>query len=119
MGARIDHPPAEERRGATETQNHQMGGQAMKAIKDMNLAELANLIEHDTYVEWQVIDRLRELHELTRWIPVSERMPTEEDGKWVQARVGKHLPCVTPVEDFTRFNDAFTHWQRITSPEAP
>jgi len=60
----------------------------MKAIKDMNLAELADFVDslliHIYYRKRNddlfVAKRLRELHEQTRWIPTSERMPTEADG---------------------------------------
>ena len=54
----------------------------MKPIEQMNLAELADDI--DAFVErfpyfGRITNRLRKLHDLTRWIPVDERMPTEED----------------------------------------
>jgi hypothetical protein len=79
------------------------------------------------------------IHELTRWIPVSERMPTEkEHGNevfrvWVLAGEtdacfvsGKIMVWVdSPFEadyeeyDPKRYRTAFTHWQRITPPETP
>jgi hypothetical protein len=51
----------------------------MKEIKDMNLAELCEVIEPYTDVEAQVIARLREIHEQTRWIDVEERRPVFSD----------------------------------------
>lgn len=44
----------------------------MKPINEMNLAELADRMESDEDIyhdEYVFIERLRELHELTRWIP--------------------------------------------------
>jgi hypothetical protein len=61
----------------------------MKPISEMNLAELADALDalRPTHsLNGLVQDRLRELHEQTRWIPVSERMPTEADAD----RNGKH-----------------------------
>jgi hypothetical protein len=58
----------------------------MKDIKDMNLAELANklcdLHEGDTVGLLRIADRMDKLHDLTRWIPVSERMPESEKHTW-------------------------------------
>ena len=48
----------------------------MKPINEMNLAELAEFFDDDE----RIAIRLRELHSLTRWIPVEERLPTEKDG---------------------------------------
>jgi hypothetical protein len=77
------------------------------------------------------------LKELTRWIPVSERMPTEKEHGNEVFRVwvlggetdacfvsGKIMVWVdSPFEadyeeyDPKRYKTAFTHWQRITPPE--
>jgi len=65
------------------------------------------------------------IHDLTRWIPVSERMPTEGD----YSEAGQiHLwdaefgICRVYHKDIAhdflkRIPLEFTHWQRITSPE--
>jgi hypothetical protein len=111
----------------------------MKDIKDMTLTELADL--NPFYLsekDWRnTQSRLRELHELTRWIPVGERMPTEEEHGNEVFRVwvlggetdacfvsGKIMVWVdSPFEadyeeyDPKRYKTAFTHWQRITPPE--
>jgi hypothetical protein len=49
----------------------------MKVIKDMNLEELANNLTD--LIQWKVQERLRELHDLTRWISVLEQMPEKGD----------------------------------------
>jgi hypothetical protein len=105
----------------------------MKDIEDMNLLELADDLTTlpscsvRPYV-LDTIDRLRVLHDLTRWIPVSERLPTREDADaegyvWVSA-----IRILTA----TRSNDSWlwsqvsldggiaykpTHWKRIDKPE--
>jgi hypothetical protein len=54
----------------------------------------------------------------TRWIPVSERMPTEED-KFVLAWYATKYPFASRVDwySFPLNNKDVTHWQRITPPE--
>ena len=94
----------------------------MKDIKDMNLAELAEIMAPYSDLKERIINRLRVIHEETRWIPVSERMPTEEDADrhgyvlwWSEDEVA--LP-VAHYWDFTGVPKYhFTHWQRITIPE--
>jgi len=112
----------------------------MKDIKDMNLAELADRVESDEDIyhdEYVFVERLRELHNLTRWIPVSERMPTEKEfgnevfRVWVlggetdacfvsgKIMVWVDSPFEADYEEYDpkRYRTAFTHWQRITPPE--
>jgi hypothetical protein len=110
----------------------------MKEIKDMNLAELANALQRYEFdmLNDQVASRLRELHDLTRWIPVSERMPSEEDlnelgfvaiydGGFIdRAIIKKGVVKVWDYEekswadfDASNWELSFTHWQRITPPE--
>jgi hypothetical protein len=110
----------------------------MKPIDQMNLAEcLAKLRDVSTVLtrneERQLADRI---HDLTRWIPVSERMPTEEDLHsngtfriWLNG--GDGLACIHHNKiyvwdddgfvdyDETNFRVSFKYWQRITPPEAP
>ena len=103
----------------------------MKPINEMNLAECLEFLREYGYDfiltegNHELADRIAEL---TRWIPVGERMPTEADGD-MDGRVlvferGKYTPHGT----YTRFVgwdslddvDYFytvTHWQRITPPE--
>jgi hypothetical protein len=115
----------------------------MKDIKDMNLAELAEKVRWLEYCVngcvIEISDRLHELNDLTRWIPVSERMPTEEDFG-IDKRFRVWIGSIDSTAIFTEgrlyvwddeaYNSgwteydpnnhrvAFTHWQRITPPEA-
>ena len=52
----------------------------MKKISEMNAGELADLLNPHDKLQDNIASRLRAIHDLTRWIPVSERMPTEEDA---------------------------------------
>jgi hypothetical protein len=103
----------------------------MKEVKDMNLAELADL--NPFYLsekDWRnTQSRLRELHELTRWISVSERMPTEADGDengyvefWnTKCQMSNYYKYdfLTESHGLEITHWSFTHWKRITPPEEP
>jgi hypothetical protein len=89
----------------------------MKDIKDMNLEEVRQKIyEHALAINndelYSLLDRL---DELTRWIPVSERMPTEEDGKHIHIFDGLGLPFTIMRKSLGSYVP--THWKRITPPE--
>jgi hypothetical protein len=112
-----------------------------KRIEDMNIEELARACMaidsgyQESVVGLQSIaERLLKLHDLTRWIPVSERLPNEEDLHsdgtfriWLNG--GDGLACIHHNKiyvwdndgfvdyDETNFRVAFTHWQHITPPE--
>jgi hypothetical protein len=95
----------------------------MKDIKDMNLEEVRQKIyEHALAINndelYSLLDRL---DELTRWIPVSERMPTEEDGyksKYVTQRTVLVMEKWGDISVVTiGLAKHFTHWKRITPPE--
>jgi hypothetical protein len=105
----------------------------MKDIDKMNLSELADDLTTlpscsvRPYV-LDTIDRLRVIHEETRWIPVSERMPTEEDGdengEVLVSETEKESPQrkYSYMKTWNRLNDpnyffTITHWKRITPPE--
>jgi len=90
----------------------------MKDIKDMNLAELANALQRYEFdmLNDQVANRLRVIHEETRWIPVFERMP--EAGEWVLAWMSNGAFEVVH-ESYLDQDSDISHWQRITPPEAP
>jgi hypothetical protein len=101
----------------------------MKEIKDMNLAELCEVIEPYTDVEAQVIARLRKLHGLTKWTPVSERMPTHEDGGLNNKVLVLEVENESPRNKYITLVDWFevgkqdyfyttTHWRRTDLPEA-
>jgi hypothetical protein len=95
----------------------------MKDIEDMNLLELADDLTTlpscsvRPYV-LDTIDRLRVLHDLTRWIPVSEQMPSIEDAYrhnvlWID----KHGTIVQFKYTANPLVWNFVSWQRITPPE--
>jgi hypothetical protein len=100
----------------------------MKDIKNMNLAELADQIERkldvpmgEDLVQYDIADRLYAIHDLTRWIPVSERMPTEKDGyksKYVTQRTVLVMEKWGDISVVTiGLAKHFTHWKRIDKPE--
>jgi hypothetical protein len=72
----------------------------MKPIDQMTLAECLNELRARPRYNRLLADRI---HDLTRWIPVSERMPTGADGL---------VRCWYKENSWE-----FTHWQRITPPE--
>jgi len=104
----------------------------MKPIKDMNLSECINRLRElpDGTIEDQfdmrdlpwIFDVAEELadriHDLTRWIPVSEQMPTEEDVDENGEVLGwSPEPHVTYTASCIPLSYHFTHWQRITPTE--
>jgi hypothetical protein len=102
----------------------------MKDIKDMNLAEAiealrdVDVITRAYQCNYDAIEELADrIHELTRWIPVSERMPTEEDGykgKYVTQRTVLVMEKWGDISVVTiGLAKHFTHWKRITPPETP
>jgi hypothetical protein len=89
--------------------------------------ETANLLQIAAYLETgepsapALEERLRAIHEEHRWIPVSERMPTKDDGneqgfvlRWSQGE-----PVSSPWHVVVRLagQEGFKHWQRITPPK--
>ena len=92
----------------------------MKPIDQMNAGELAEYIDTHFQPLWpneckKAIKRLRAIHDLTRWIPVSERMPTEEDG-FVSWYIDKGKGGGTMNKKWNNVPRFVTHWQRITPP---
>jgi hypothetical protein len=98
------------------------------------LREIANAVEATEILSPAIASRLCELHDLTRWIPVSERMPTEDDGiircidgeyaeSEFTAKFEKGVLKRWTIGDFDNMGwyrvetYEFTHWQRITPPE--
>jgi hypothetical protein len=102
----------------------------MKPIDQMTLPECLNAIRGmtcdklDNIYEYEIASRI---HDLTRWIPVSERMPTEEDGDVhgdvLISEVENEYPyrryqIITRWSfDPNQYHETVTHWQRITPPE--
>ena len=102
----------------------------MKPIFKMSLLQLADALDTATYLTQGELEqfsaRLRELHDLTRWISVSERLPTQEDADtndsvFVRAmtRSGNQVTdvwlwdTVTPIPIGSMTP---THWRRIDTP---
>ena len=90
----------------------------MKPIDQMTLPELADAIWTMDIENWHVRDklvpRLRAIHNLTRWIPVSERTPTEKDGPSVLVKSGEVTGWyrVVPYMYANSFN-GYSHWKRV------
>ena len=108
-------------------------GEAVKPISGMTLPEALTQMRNTVLLrsEMELCDRI---HELTRWIPVSERMPTQEDGlircidgeyaeSEFTAKFEKGVLKRWTIGDFDNMgwykveSYDFTHWQRITPPE--
>jgi hypothetical protein len=77
----------------------------MKPINEMNLLELADHIQYPAHEYVELADRLRELHDLNRWISVDERWPETEDvlGKvLVYSNCGRYWKVIdTPQQTLT------------------
>jgi hypothetical protein len=62
------------------------------------------------------------IHDLTRWIPVSERMPENLEVVLCMTHHGTYVAksyCRHTDQDETWFSSRFAAWQRITPPETP
>jgi hypothetical protein len=88
----------------------------MKDIKDMNLAECLDELHAVSRYNRPIIDRI---HDLTRWIPVSERLPTKEDGdsQFYMVQVVSTAGFFASVVYTAVHYSCHSHWQRITPPE--
>lgn len=104
----------------------------MKPINEMTLPEcldwLRNLptLEYRSdamfYSSQEIADQLADrIESLTRWIPVEERLPTEEHAdkyglvlKWDSFTESVD---VDSWNDFGTHRVHFTHWKRIDKPE--
>jgi hypothetical protein len=97
----------------------------MKEIKDMNLAECLDALRMETLPldeNWSFAtflhqDRIQladRIHDLTRWIPLSERMP--EAGEWVLVYMSNGAFEVVH-ESYLDQDSDITHWKQITAPE--
>lgn len=94
-----------------------------KPINEMSLTECLDEIRtyafflEDPELE-EVADRI---HELTRWIPVSERLPTKEDADdfgFVEWYIGPPNNERISWAPFYPHSRGATHWRRIETPEA-
>jgi hypothetical protein len=89
----------------------------MKDIDKMNLAELADALQRFEFdmLNEAIANRLRVIHEETRWVPVSERMPTENDGMSVHVIDTHGLVFTVNPHDLNFFGAVA--WKRTTPPE--
>ena len=99
----------------------------MKPIDQMTLPEVKEEIEKYAFVidNSRLYSLLDQLDDLTRWIPVEERMPTEDDGYFIQwwidddREIGDEL-AYFPHPEVGYYHvppKGATHWKRITPPE--
>jgi hypothetical protein len=100
-----------------------------KPIEKMNAGELADefnpanaesSVRYDYATMYRLTSRLRELHDLTRWVPVSERMPENLEIVLCMTHHGTYVAtsyCRHTDQDETWFASRFAAWQRITPPE--
>jgi hypothetical protein len=93
----------------------------MKPIDQMNLAELAEIMAPYSDLKERIINRLRVIHEETRWIPVSERMPNNEEWVIVYSSFADMALYDGDCGVFLRWGHGVipnvTHWRIITPPE--
>lgn len=77
---------------------------------------------HDRYVDFE-LDEAKELHELrekNRWIPVTERLPTEDDADPDNGVLAIHMGSKKRYYHWRSVADNpfdFTHWMPL--PESP
>ena len=109
----------------------------MKPINEMNLAELADFVDaklqsihyRTSDDDLHVANRLRAIHNLNRWIPVSEKLPTKDDADlegYVLVRgvnndglIQNDIDLWNHIGDWNDKYWKLTHWRRITPPETP
>jgi hypothetical protein len=102
----------------------------MKDISEYTLRECLEEVEmlDSIYEQTRPVKLADRIHDLTRWIPVSERMPTKEDGDENGQVFVSETENESPhrkyshVKTWNRLNDpdyfyTITHWKRITPPE--
>jgi hypothetical protein len=102
----------------------------MKEISEYTLKECLEEIEmlHGGYGYRDPEKLADRIHDLTRWIPVSERMPTKEDADEQGYVLAIERENESPYKKYPkcrqwdRFDDkdyfyTITHWKRITPPE--
>jgi hypothetical protein len=101
-----------------------------KPIEKMNAGELADefnpantesSVRYDYATMYRLTSRLREIHDLTRWIPVSERMPNNEEWVIVYSSFADMALYDGDCGVFLRWGHGVipnvTHWRRIAPPE--
>jgi hypothetical protein len=104
----------------------------MKPINEMTLSELQESLRWTgdnnhlfplEYLQKACYDYADRIHELTRWIPITEHMPTVQDGD-----TGDETGCVIVwVEPYkiprivnwktVAYDLKYSHWKHIVPPE--
>lgn len=108
----------------------------MKPINEMTLGEIQESLkflgDNNNNIPFEVIqkacyDYASRIHDLTRWIPVEELLPTEKDANdigyvlwWRTDSI--HLPDAGQWDLHTAYGydpsiAYYTHWRRIDKPE--
>ena len=95
----------------------------MKPINEMTLTEVVETIriahQIDSLLDepiplGEILRQLSErVHDLTRWIPVSERMP--DIGQWVYVWLSDDSADIAH-ESYIGQDSDITHWRRIDTP---
>jgi hypothetical protein len=88
----------------------------MKPINEMSLAECLADIRKGNYLgRYELADRI---HDLTRWIPVSERLPDMEDGEIFTGKVmWTNKYGYVGQKTGNKLVELVTHWRHIDKPE--
>jgi hypothetical protein len=96
----------------------------MKPISEMTLPECLDMLK--TASVWgDLVHISNRIHDLTRWIPVEERMPTEDDGYFIQWWIDDDREIGDELAYFPHPEVGYYHvppkgatdWKRITPPE--
>ena len=102
----------------------------MKPINEMTLLEIRdslkwlgdnnNNVPFD-HIQKACYDYADRIYDLTRWITVSERMPTEEDADEdgfidCYGKYGRFPMRLCHIDNLDIGSKTFTHWRRIDKP---
>lgn len=106
----------------------------MKNIKEMSLSEAIDYADY--LLDWDErgdsVDNVKEvvshIRDLTRWVPVDERLPSVEDANYheevlvnLDPMSAINSPCgITGIETVYWYDvspKSHTHWKKTTEPE--
>jgi hypothetical protein len=92
----------------------------IKPINQMTLPEVCQRLNEHGFLakEFEFIQLAARIFELTRWIPVSERLPTNDDlDENGEVLAYSPDPAITVNSTGIPFSRHFTHWKQIIPPE--